>query len=502
MIRLARGLLCAALAATSSLSIRAQERRARNPQIETLIADARAVAPEFSADALIRIAGSSQIDDARRRELLDEAFLRAYGARDDHRLGSALEIPQDSKQGALRLAYATSLNRLSLQVRAAQMMASIDPLRAREIFEWIELNLAPATCDSLLVPSVDEYYTALSLLARTTFADRAEGFRFLELYLWRAHLPSEMPAVARAVQRFRPKRDEAAYLESALGWILDRASTDARGFSNAGLELVTRMSDLQKADRESGLSSWHLMEVLRAYLVTQLNGPWCSDSVLEPMTAPAFNGELQRLGADLDVKPIDARAIRPSKILAGANLDLYWQTPESRRLHEDWLQLRGRERAPVPLATRLTTPWRNQAERFLAAVEQWTGAREAERDYVYQKGVLLTGLIDMMPPSPARTRAVRAFVEFMRHADGDRNLRALWFAFLNRFLDSARGPDRRELLAALEESRQPVLSLYARLERMLGSRSRGLSPSGIDPAADLPGSTPLDRRALASVFER
>ena len=471
-MRLARVLLCATLATTSSITILAQERRVSDPRVDALIADARAVAPEFSADALIRIAASSRIDHAKRRELLDEAFLRAYSARDDHRLGTVLEIPPDTRQGALRFAYATSLNRLSLQVRAAQMMASIDPSRAREIFEWIELNLGPASCESLLVPSVDEYYTALSLLARTAFADRADGLRFLELYLWRAHLPSEMPSVARAVQRFRPKREEAAYLETAVEWILDRASTDARGFSNASLELVTRMSDLQKADRASGLTGWHLMEALRTYLVTQLNGPRCSDSVMEPLTAPAFNGELQRIGADLDVKPIDARTLRPSKMLAAANLGPYWQTPESRRLHEDWLQLRGRGTALVPMATRMELSWRNQATLFLTAVEQWTGTREAERDYVYQKGVLLTGLIEIMPPSPVRSRAVRAFVEFMRHADGDRNQRALWFALLNRFLDSARGADRRELLGALEESHHAVLSLYARLERTLGSRNR------------------------------
>ena len=160
-------------------------------------------------------------------------------------------------------------------------------------------------------------------------------------------------------------------------------------------------------------------------------------------------------------------------MLPPANLGLYWQTPDSRRLHEEWLQLRGRGTPTlVPMATRMALSWRNQAALFLAAVEQWTGAREAERDYVYQKGVLLIGLIEIAPPSPVRSRAVRAFVEFMRHADGDRNQRALWFAFLNRFLDSARGPDRRELLGALEESHHLVLSLYARLERILGSRNR------------------------------
>ena len=468
-------LLCGMLAAPSATGAVAQERRTFAPRIEALIANARAVAPEFSADALIRIAGSSQIDQSTRRELLDEAFIRAYGARDDHRLGSTLEIPQDSRQGALRFAYATSLNRLSLQVRAVQMMAAIDPMRAREIFEWIELNLAPGSCESFLVPTVDEYYTALSLLARTTFRDRADGLRFLELYLWRAHLPSEMPAVARAIQRFRPKSDEAAYLETEVEWILDRTTTDARGFSNASLDLIARFSDLQRADREAGLTTWHLLEVLRSYLVTQLNGARCGDSPIEALTAPAFNAELQRLSAEA-VKPIDPRELRPTKMLAAAKLEPYWQTSEAQRLYEQWLQLRGRDKAIVPQQARMATAWRNQAERFLASLEQWAGNRETERDYVYQKGTLFTRLIEFMPPSPVRSHAVRAFVEFLQHTDGDRNQRALWFALLNRFLESARGPDRRELLSALENSHHPVLSLYAQLERQLPAQKTNTGP--------------------------
>jgi len=467
MLSVRVGLLCGMLAATAAMPALAQERRTRDPRIEMLIADARAVPPEFSADALLRIATASQIDTSTRRELLEEAFMRAYAARDDHRLGTVLEIPQDSRQGALRFAYATSLNRLSLQARAVQMMATVDPLRAREIFEWIDLNLAPGSCESFLVPSVDEYYTALSLLARTTFADRAEGLRFLELYLWRARLPSEMPAIANAVRRFGPKNGEAAYLETEIEWILDRSSADARGFSDANLELIHRIAELQRSDREHGLTTWHLLDVLRTYLVAQLNGPRCTDSVTEPFAAPAFNGELRLLSAELDVRPIDPATIRPSRMLGAAKLEPYWQTSETRRLYEQWLQLRGSDKAIVPQADREKAPWRNQAERFLASLEQWTGTRETERDYIYQKGTLFTRLIEFMPPSPVRSRAVRGFVEFMRHADGDRSQRALWFALLNRFLESARGPDRRELLSALEDSHHPVLSLYARLEARL-----------------------------------
>jgi hypothetical protein len=46
----------------------------------------------------------------------------------------------------------------------------------------------------------------------------------------------------------------------------------------------------------------------------------------------------------------------------------------------------------------------------------------------------------------------------------------LWFAFVNRLLEMTRGPFRTEVLTAMEESHQPVLSLYARLERMAPER--------------------------------
>jgi hypothetical protein len=65
-----------------------------------------------------------------------------------------------------------------------------------------------------------------------------------------------------------------------------------------------------------------------------------------------------------------------------------------------------------------------------------------------------------------RTSALRSFVEFMRNSDVDRDRRPLWFAFLTRLLEMARGAERREILAALENSHHPVLSLYARMERI------------------------------------
>src|SRR6185295_510591 len=176
MRRSARFLLCAMLAAAAGAPAIGQERRPRELPIDRLIADARAVPAEFSADTLIRLAGFPQINAATKIELLDEAFQGAHSARDEYRLSARPEVPDDSRQGAQRQAYATGLNRVSLQSRAVQQLAFIDPPRGRELFEWIDLNVSAAACDGPLVPAVDDYYTALGYVARTTFgADRGSA---------------------------------------------------------------------------------------------------------------------------------------------------------------------------------------------------------------------------------------------------------------------------------------------------------------------------------------
>jgi hypothetical protein len=453
-------------------SVRAQEPPRRDPGIEILAADAASVPPELEADVLIRLAASPKVDATWRRELLDEAYMRAYGAPEQYRRATTREIPPDSRQGAQAFAYATALTRVSLQIRAVQLMAFADPDRARELFEWIDLNLAPGVCEDPLVPAVDDYYGALSLLARTTFrGDRAEALRFLEFYVWRAHLPSEMPAVARAVERFRPRPDEAAYLEGLFRLILEGGSNDAPGFSSAALDIVSRIADLQIAHTELGVTGSHLMEALRAYLSLQLKAPRCGDNVTAPLAPSTFNAALRRAKANFDVRALDADAARPSRVVGVARIDPYWQSSDARRLHDEAVRLRGPGKVPVPEKVRQTMEWRNQADRLLTDVEQWSGIREpAERDYFYQKSVLFTWLLDLMPPSTVRARALRSFVEFLRRNESDRDRRTLWFAFVNRLLEMARGSYRREILAAMEDSHQPVLSLYARLERLAPAR--------------------------------
>jgi hypothetical protein len=466
------GAMCAALALGAGVDAQSPGTSRRDPAIERLVADAAIVPPEFAADALLRISTMPKVDTAWRRELLDAAYMTAYGAPEQYRRGTTRQIPPDSRQGAQLFAYATALTRVTLQIRAVQQMAFVDPERARDLFEWTDLNLAPGTCADPLVPVVDDYYSTLGLIARTTYShNRADALTFLELYLWRAHLPSEMPPVARAIERFRSGPVEAAYLEGLFRLILQGGSADAPGFASAALDVISRSTDLQIADTGIGVPGSTVMDGLRSYLVAQLKSPRCVDNVTAALTASTFNSALRRARSDAEVQPLAGDAVRLPATAGSARIELYWQSGDAVRLHDAAARLHGPGVAPLPLRVRQSADWRNQAERLLTDVEQWSGRSEAaERDYFYQKSVLFAWMLDQMPASPVRTRALRAFVEFLRRSESDVDRRALWFAFVNRLLEMSRGPFRGEVLGAMEDSSHPVLWLYARLERLAPER--------------------------------
>ena len=127
-------------------------------------------------------------------------------------------------------------------------------------------------------------------------------------------------------------------------------------------------------------------------------------------------------------------------MLGVARIDSYWQTGDAGRLHDAAARLRGPGAAPFPLRVRQTAEWRAQAERLLNDVDQWSGKSERdERDYFYQKAVLYTWMLDLMPAGPLHAQTLRSFVEFLRRSETDVSRRMLWFAFVNRLLEMTRG---------------------------------------------------------------
>src|SRR5581483_6242792 len=164
---------------------------------------------------------------------------------------SSVPLPPDTRQYAEALAADTPLDAVSLQLRVVQLMRTLAPEHARELFEWIALKPEAPACDTLLAPATDAYYLALAAIARDTFpataAGRADALNFFELFAWRARLPSEMPSVARAIARLRKTHDEAAYFEGMLRLLLETSEGNARGFAVAGGETILRVAELAVA---------------------------------------------------------------------------------------------------------------------------------------------------------------------------------------------------------------------------------------------------------------
>jgi hypothetical protein len=442
--------------------------------VEDLTRDASALPAEFATDLLIRLAGSPAVDAPEKRTLLDSAFMRAYGAQQPYkRAAPPPQTPIDSRTGGLTRAYATGLDMLTLQVRATQAMLAVNPARARELFEWIDFYLPPASCDTALVPVADEYYAALATMARRTFGSRASAennasaLRFFELYLWRAHLPSEIPAIAKAVRTMRLPMLDAAYIEAALQAIIDRLDRDARGVSTYGLDIVSTMNELANDNRNQGVSGEAIMRGARKLLIAQLSAARCADSITDGPIVELFNATVQRKDLPRDiVPPIAATEARPARALGRATVDRYWQAPEAQRL---WTGL-GRLRDAAGFGVRgalikRTSDWQMQAQSYLLDLERWDGAREpVDRDYFDEKALLFDGYLSVVQAGALHTRAVRSLVEFLRRSRlTGRESRSLWFAHLSRLLEQ-RDP---ATIPAMEQSGDDILSTYARAERML-----------------------------------
>ena len=454
----------------------APPRHARDRTVEALVFDVAGSPAEFSADLLIRLAGSAAVADPDwKRELLEIAFRRAYGVQEPHkRIAPNASI--DSRAGGFTRAYATGLDALTLQVRTALAMLPVDPTRSQELFEWIDFSLPPASCGELLIPVADDYYAALSTIARRTFppgaAGRDQALRFLEANLWRARLPSELPAVVRAVRAFQPRGGEASYLEVSISALLERPERDARGFATFGLDITTGTGELADFDRSEGVGGETLMRALRKYLVAELSGSRCSDSVAERPIVDAFNDLVRRKEVAADVAtPIAASEMRPARFLGAAPADRYWETPDARRLVGGLVELREplQKRGSNPTAIKQTSAWQTPAQQWLLELDLWNGTHEpVARDYFDQKSLLYHGFLDLTPPDALRTRALRSFVEFLRRSDKDRDRRALWFAHVRRLLDR----NDPTIVTALDDSGDFVLTLYARAQRVLTAQRR------------------------------
>ena len=120
-----------------------------------LVDRARALPPEFSADILLRLAGSKLIGETRwKRESIEEAFLAGAHAPLPYQQ-TANGLSTDSR--ANQAVWHNDLEALTLETRAVEAMLPIDPQRALALFQDIVAPEVPRlTCQDAATPDVSD----------------------------------------------------------------------------------------------------------------------------------------------------------------------------------------------------------------------------------------------------------------------------------------------------------------------------------------------------------
>src|SRR5581483_4328848 len=169
------------------------------PEAAALIDRARSLPPEFSADILLRLAGSRLIRDRKwKQEVIEDAFV--FGAHAQLPYLQHGESSSDTRSA--RAVSDNGLDTLTLQTRAVEAMLALDHQRAAAMFDEIALpRVPPLACTDVLIPDLSAYYRTATVVFERGFTkaqrEKEEDVAFLDRIAGAVQSP---PQVAPALK--------------------------------------------------------------------------------------------------------------------------------------------------------------------------------------------------------------------------------------------------------------------------------------------------------------
>ena len=409
------------------------------PGFEPIAQLALTAPPEFAADGLLRLVESKKITDQPTAiDLTQQAFDLASAAHFKVGMRTIPGSPPDTRADSLGKAYRLNLDAVSLQARAVAEMLQFDKTKARQMFSAIPpMDLPALTCADALVYQVSSYYRALTSVVNSgvTEKERAkeDQVAFLLQYLAQAHNPAQIAPLAEVLKStgLTPKQYEAVVAQ--FNGVLESISGDNRSFTAYSAEASAAMSP-------------EMMPAFRKYSEKNLNAEQCKD------------GSAQTEG--------------------------YWQTPDAKRLLTDAKQLRFDSSGKRMLtdAERTTPEWQQSLADFEKEVADWdVSAEKSEADYYHQKCIVYEALVELIPPGEQRDKALDEFIAFIGNSDLQGQDPVSWFMPAHAMLERVRSTNNGEpgkVLMAFEKSGNPVLCLYAALERTFPKSGPSFAATG------------------------
>lgn len=470
----------------------------RSAEIETFITYAQSVPAEFSADLLIRLVESGEIKDRKRREdLLIDAFYTAAKAQQPVKLAALPGSAVDSRSGYRASAFRLGLDSLSLQSRAIRALLPLNKQKARQSFDEINLKLDRLDCEDSFAYDLDSFFDTILVIAQTGFSSeetqRGEHIYFVENYIGKINSSNQIKPAIKVLTSLKTTDLELARLGRTFSTALAKVSTDDRAFSAPWNSIMNSIDGLVSKLTHQGLPGDEIIESYRTYLITQLTGQHCTESVaakeqktLEASLVTHFNDKLRSL-AYKNILPISEAEIKPGRREGSVRDEVYWTSAKSKRILLAMRRLRFKSPGNEFNAPEKESPeWQSQLSELMRALVVWGPSDEkSEEDYFHQKCVIYEALINAIPADKQydglRDEVFRDFTALVSSSQLQKGKPAEWFLHAKVLIDKANTgtpSERHKLIPLIYNSRSTILHLYVQKEELLRSAKSALGDPG------------------------
>ena len=420
------------------------------PSLRPIIETARAAPPELFAEAVLRMAETGAIPiKALQIELLDEAFHAAANAKEPVRLIAIPATPPDTRATYRGRAGDLKLDALSLQSRILKQLITLDPPKARELFEQI---VHPAqdlrTCEDPLLPDLSAYYEIAGALAQSAFtpAEKSKevNVQFLLSVLAQVNSPADLVAFARALESVQLKSAQLELLLATFAKTMESMAPYFRSFSVSTdpLQSEIKIETMTSRAASARVGADALVKAYRKFLVTQLTAARCAEE-FQRRPASRLLDRYARLA-------LDSQRIRPSNTEGAIKADPYFQSTDSKQLGAELRQLTSSDRS--------SPEWTNRLADFTRDYSAWQPSGDT-MDVFHQRATILAALLGVTPPGEDRDRIVEMTAAFLESSDAEAQSPAEWLWQVKTLLNAA-GADAPKMTTSFKASGNPALTLY------------------------------------------
>ncbi len=452
-------------------------------ELQELIDQSRAVPPELGADLLLRIASSSIITDrTARSELLHEAFTLAANAQNPAQRAGGTGTSTDNRFGPAALGSDVGLDRLTLRARAIDSMLHIDASIAVRMFRDVRLpDLRPVSCATVVSERVDAYYDLVPKLFAASFTAKqrrkGEDIALVSDAVRSMHADVQVAPVAKMLSATDAPQDTLQEWLDAFSAALPRVEESDRTFdANVWLAIV----NVAKFARSKGLRRGGLLSSNREWVLRRIHGPHCDD----PSRPDAQERWVQALNAEIEaeissgngeLRPITADDVQPGPKSGTCEDPFWWRSSRSKAVLEAlrWLNHGNRDlpddKRFRTAKERDTQEWNDRYRDLLRLLGDWEPSEgETAEDVFHMKAITYSTLANLVPQGPPRTNAIRMLLAFLSASYASVQNHAEWFTHVNDVLKSNDPEIRAEAL----RSASPIISLYAKVDRLNAEQKR------------------------------